>query len=164
MPRTTIRPAHRGDLPQIFELLRSKAECSGGFEFVMATAEQIDEALFGKQPRASALVAEGEQGLVGIATYFETYSTFLAQTCLWLDDLFVAVGERSRGVGKLLLEELARLAVKQGISRIDWTMAATNDRGQAFYQRMGATIRTGTLTARLDQPAIERLAKGLPDD
>jgi GNAT superfamily N-acetyltransferase len=146
------------DLPQILELLRSKAEFDGGVELMKATPEQIGAALFGAHPRAAALVADVDGKLVGIATFFETFSTFLAEPCLWLDDLFVDSKCRSRGVGRLMLVELARIAVQRGAKRIDWTVAASNVRGQQFYERAGAKLRKNSLVARLDEPAIRRLA------
>ncbi|MEO0488056.1 MAG: GNAT family N-acetyltransferase [Cyanobacteria bacterium P01_A01_bin.123] len=160
MQNPTIRQAKQDDLLQMLELLRAKAEFDGGIELLKATADEINEAFFGERPRVSAIVAEIGDELVGFATFFETFSTFLAKPCLWLDDLFVVPSHRSQGVGKLLLKELAHLAKYAGVARIDWNVAATNPRGQAFYEQIGAKIRRGTLTVRLDAAAIADLVNG----
>jgi len=78
--------AKSDDLLQIVALLRSKAEFDGGVGLLKASIEQIAAAFFGDRAWVSALVAELNGGLVGVATYFESYSTFLAEPCLWLDD------------------------------------------------------------------------------
>jgi GNAT superfamily N-acetyltransferase len=52
--------------------------------------------------------------LVGLATYYPTFSTYLARPDLWLDDLFVREGYRNRGVGLALMARLAGIAEEQG--------------------------------------------------
>ncbi len=69
---------------------------------------------------------------IGLATYFQTFSTYLAKPGIWLDDLYVREGYRSRGVGKALMAELARIAKGLGCGRIEWTVALSNERGIAF--------------------------------
>ena len=158
MTTPEIRAARPGDLSQLLVLLRAKAAFDGGVELLKATPEEIDSALFGDRPRVSVIVAEGSDKLVGMATYFETFSTFLAKPCLWLDDLFVDSNYRSHGIGRLLLSELARVAQGLGAARIEWSVSAKNDRGQDFYRRAGATIRNGAKLVRLDEASIADLA------
>ena len=158
MQQPRIRSICPEDLAQLFDLLRAKAEFDGGADLLKATPEQIKSAFFDKQPRTNALVAEIDDEVVGFATYFPTFSTFLAKPCMWLDDLFVTPVHRSRGIGKLLLDRLAHIAKEQGAERIDWTVATTNERGQAFYRRIGAKVQTGTITATLDKTGIDKLA------
>ncbi len=81
---------------------------------------------------------------IGLATYFPTFSTYLAKPGIWLDDLYVREGYRSRGVGKALLAALARTAKGLNCGRIEWTVASNNDRGIAFY---GATARRYSTTS-----------------
>lgn len=96
---------------------------------------------------------------VGIATYYSIYSTFIAKPGIWLDDLFVYPQFRGNGVGKALLSELCVLALGTGCGRIDWIVAADNDRGRSFYERSGARIFEDVRHARLDERAISALAE-----
>jgi GNAT superfamily N-acetyltransferase len=105
-----IRQGTEVDLPPIMELIRWKAEFDGCPDTLEATADQLREAWFSDPPRAHVLIAELDGRVVGIATYFQTFSTFLARPGIWLDDLFVREESRSRGVGKALMEGLARIA------------------------------------------------------
>ena len=54
---------------------------------------------FAERPRFEAFIAEVEGRAAGYAFIFETYSTFLALTTLYLEDLFVLPAFRSQHVG-----------------------------------------------------------------
>jgi GNAT superfamily N-acetyltransferase len=154
-----IRHAIESDMSEVMDLLRRKAEFDGCPEAFRATVEALKQAWFSEPRRASALVAEVDGRLVGLATYFPTYSTFLARPGLWLDDLFVAASHRNRGIGRALMSRLARIAEELGCGRIEWTVASGNDRGIAFYEREGAAIHQNTRPVRLSREGIERLAR-----
>ena len=57
--------------------------------------------------RASALIAERGEEVVGYAVFFRTFSTFLAIQGVWLEDLFVRPAHRGAGVGRALLAAVA---------------------------------------------------------
>ena len=65
---------------------------------------------------------------------------------------------RSRGIGSALMAWVARYAVENGCARIDWPVKATNARGIAFYQGLGATQVVDRLSYRLSGPGLSRLA------
>jgi GNAT superfamily N-acetyltransferase len=155
----TIRRAGVDDLPVILRFLHKKAEFDGVLQGVEASVETLRQTLFGDSPLAYVLFAEVEDRPVGFATYFFTFSTFLARPGIWLDDLYVDADRRSQGVGRALLVFLAHLARSKGCGRIEWTAASNNERGLAFYRRHGASVREGTRLCRLDAAAIDRLAR-----
>ena len=62
------------------------------------------------------------------------------------------------GVGRALMAWLARHAADQGCHRIDWPVKATNLRGIAFYEGLGARRVADRLSYRLVGPALGRLA------
>jgi GNAT superfamily N-acetyltransferase len=158
---TQIRNATAADMPAIMDLLRAKAEFDGWADGFIASADDLRDAWFGQSPpKGFVLLAEIEGLVVGIAAYFETFSTFLARPGLWLDDLYVQDAYRSRGVGAALMSALARLALARGCGRIEWTVALRNDRGIAFYERQGSVVRQQTRFVRLDAAGIERLTGG----
>jgi GNAT superfamily N-acetyltransferase len=154
----TIRHAGVDDLLVILRFIHKKAEFDGVPQGVQATPETLCQTLFAEPPLAYILLAEVGDNSVGFASYFYTFSTFLARPGIWLDDLYVDEGWRSRGVGKALLVHLARLAKSRSCGRIDWTVATANERGLAFYRRNGATIRESARLCRLDAAAIGGLA------
>lgn len=153
-----VRSAREEDLPAVMGLLALKAEFDGSRGALVATEEQLREALFSPTPRAQVLLAEADGRPIGLATYFSTFSIFLARPGIWLDDLYVREEHRGRGVGEALMAALARIAGERGCGRIEWTVALGNDRGIAFYERLGATVRHQSRCARLGADGIDRLA------
>jgi hypothetical protein len=85
----TIRPARVEDVPTLLELFGELAEYEHLEHELKATAEQLREALFGGRPAAEALIAERGSRALGYALFFPTFSSFLASTGVWLEDLFV---------------------------------------------------------------------------
>ena len=90
-----------------------------------------------------------------------TYSTFLARPTLWLEDLFVLPAARGRGAGLALLRALARIAVRRGCGRMEWTVLDWNRPAIRFYRAARArsseaewilTRLTGEPLARLGRP------------
>ena len=154
-----IRHVVEADLPAVLGLLRLKAEFDGCPDALEASPDRLRQAWFSTPPRAFALVADIGGRLVGLATYYPTFSTFLARPGLWLDDLFVREGYRNRGVGLALMARLARVAEERGCGRIEWTVALGNERGIAFYERHHASVRHGARYVRLASDGIGRLAR-----
>ncbi|MCC2672015.1 MAG: family N-acetyltransferase [Armatimonadetes bacterium] len=157
MAQVVVRGAIETDLPLILSFLRKKAAFDGCPEALQATPELLREALFNGAPLAGVLLAELEGEVVGFASYFSTFSSFLARPGLWLDDLYVDEPVRSQGVGRALLAHLARLAQERGCGRLEWSAARDNDRGLAFYRRHGAYVSDSARLCRLDEAAIARL-------
>lgn len=78
----------------------------------------------------------------------------------WLKELYVRSSSRSRGVGKALMSWVAQYAVTHGCCRIDWPVKATNARGIAFYEGLGAKQVVDRLSYRLSEPSLSELARG----
>ncbi len=109
------------------------------------------------------VVAASDGGrVVGFAAISLTYSLVepspdRRRHC-WLKELYVRSPERSAGVGKELMAWVARYAIDNGCCRIDWPVKATNARGIAFYEGLGAAPVVDRLSYRLSEPSLSRLA------
>ncbi len=64
------------------------------------------------------------------ATFFQTYSTFLARPGIWLDDLYVQPHMRGQGVGAALMNRLAAIALRRDCGRIEMAQL-----GEISYNR-----------------------------
>ncbi len=153
-----VRTAKEPDLPELFALITAKAEFDGALSALVATQESLHAALFKPQPLAYALVAEVDGKLVGMATYYAIFSSFISKPGLWLDDLFVYEDYRGNGIGEAMVENLCAIAKSGGCARIDWLVNAANDRGKKFYCRIGATIYENGRLVRLNEQRIGELA------
>lgn len=156
----TIRPVTRADLPTLLALLEAKADFDGARSTLRANLENLEAELFAPIPTAMAIVAVEGGAVLGMATYYATFSSFVMRPGLWLDDLYVYEHHRKKGVGESLLRWLCRLAWSNGCGRTDWVVAVSNVNGRDFYARMGATIDESVRLARLDERAIRALADG----
>lgn len=153
-----IRPVLNTEMPELLALIRAKAEFDGSLDSLVATTESLRHALFAEQPNAYALVAEVDGKLVGMATYYAIFSSFIARPGLWMDDLFVYESYRGKNIGEELVRELCRVAKSSGCARLDWLVSSANERGKKFYSRIGATIFEKGRLVRLNEERINALA------
>jgi GNAT superfamily N-acetyltransferase len=157
-----IRPAQPEDTTAIFQLIQALAEYEKLAHLVTGSASQLMSDLFGANPGIGAVVAEVQddsgQQVVGFALYFYNYSTFLTQRGMYLEDLFVLPEFRGAGTGKALLTEVARIAVKAGCGRFEWSVLDWNAPSIAFYQRMGADVLPDWRICRVTGEALVQMA------
>lgn len=78
-----------------------------------------------------------------------------------LKELYVRSSHRSNGAGRAFMAWVARYAVERGCCRIDWPVKASNARGIAFYEGLGAARVLDRLSYRLSEPQMSRLAHSL---
>jgi GNAT superfamily N-acetyltransferase len=163
----TVRPARPEDVPAIVGLIRELAAFEQLEHLAQATPETLHPHLFGEQAVAECLVADAPAGhegggpLVAFALYFTNFSTFLARPGLYLEDLYVQPAHRGGGLGRAMLVRLAQIAVARGCGRFEWCVLDWNVDAQAFYRKMGATMKDEWRLCRLTGDAL--LALGAPD-
>ena len=122
-----IRSGEQPDVPLIAELIRGLARYEKLEHEVTLTEEKLDRALFGERPYAETLIAEDDGRAVAFALFFHSFSTFLAQPGIYLEDLFVVPEARGGGVGRALLEKLAETAVERGCGRLECAVLDWNE-------------------------------------
>ena len=143
----------------IVEFIRALAEYEKLLDEVVATEEIVLESLFGEQPSAEALIGEWEGEPVAFAIYFENFSTFMGRSGLYLEDLFVKSEYRKRGLGKLMLKHLAKIAVERGCPRFEWIALDWNEPAIKFYERLGAKQLTDKRYFRMSGEPLKQLAR-----
>ena len=153
-----IRNIEERDLDDVLLLIRAKAEADGCLDLLKSSVQEIRGAFLSSEPKAHAIVAEVGNKLVGIATYYSIYSTFIAKPGIWLDDLYIYEEHRKSGAGKALMKRLCKIALETGCGRIDWVVGRDNENGRGFYEFMGAHIFEEVRHSRLDENAITKLA------
>ncbi len=153
-----IRPVRAGDVPVLAKLIRALARFEKLEREVVMTEKLLSDGLFGQPSYAEAVLAEEDGKPIGFALFFHTYSTFLARPGLYLEDLFVLPDHRGHGVGRTLLEHLARVAVDRGCGRLEWAVLNWNRDAIAFYERLGARPNSDWTTYRLTGEALTGLA------
>lgn len=159
MARKVIRPATPADVPLILSFIRELAVYEKLEHEVVATEEDLRAALFGERQVVEAVIASLDDEPVGYALFFPNFSTFLAKPGLYLEDLYVRPAARGAGIGRELLESLARLAVDRGWGRFEWSVLDWNQSSIAFYKKMGATPMDEWTVFRIAGEELKRLGR-----
>lgn len=154
-----IRAAEENDVDLILELITELAEYERLADQVVATPERMMQTLFGPDPAAEVLIADFGNHCAGFALYFQNYSTFLGKPGIYLEDLFVRLDYRGKGVGLKLLRSLAGITVDRGCERLDWMVLDWNETAISFYEKLGAKRVDGFCPFRLSGDALEFFAK-----
>jgi GNAT superfamily N-acetyltransferase len=165
-PALHIQSGKAADVPLILEMIRGLARYERLAHQVTATAARLRAHGFGRSPYFRALICRRGRQAIGFALYFFTYSTFLAQPTLYIEDLYVLPDARGQGAGRALLGELARIAVRRKCGRMEWAVLDWNTPAIRFYKRMGAGLRRDWILTRLAGSNLLRLARegiGRPD-
>lgn len=105
------------------------------------------------------MLAETDGVVVGLATYCESYSTFMNQPSIWLDDVYVYPEHRNQGMGRALLACLCSVALELGCTQIDSTIANDLTHERKLTRAIGAKIFHERRLIRLDHSSMKNLAK-----
>jgi ribosomal protein S18 acetylase RimI-like enzyme len=158
--RCTVRPAQAEDVAAIYRMLRESAAAQGSVEELCVDAENLREDGFERTPpRFRCLLAEVDGQPAGLALCFFPYSTWTSRMAVYLEDLYVAPEFRRHGVARVLMTELAKIAVDAGCLFIRWLVLRENAAALAFYDSIGAEVSEGWASMRLEREHLLRLAK-----
>ncbi|WP_373541056.1 N-acetyltransferase family protein [Chamaesiphon sp.] len=153
-----IRAAEERDVNEIFELILGLAAYEQLSDRVTGNSELLRSHLFGDRPMVEAIVAEVGDLTIGFALFFPTYSTFLTQPGIHLEDVFVQPEYRRQGVGKALMTAIAKIAHDRGCGRLEWSVLEWNQNAIEFYQSLGATVLPDWKTCRMTAATLAEIA------
>jgi len=156
--RAEIRSATEDDVPLILSLIRELAEYERLSHEVVATEGLLRESLFGERRGAEVLIACYKGAPAGFALFFHSFSTFLGRPGIYLEDLYVKLEFRGRGIGRALLTQLARLAKERGCGRLEWSVLDWNEPAIKLYKSVGAVPMAEWTVYRVTGEALETLA------
>lgn len=138
-----IRPAEPQDIPQLFELMKQLAIFEQYIDSFAITPYVVQQRGFEKNPPDFySLVADDDGTIAGMLVYY--FLPYTAQNCpaIYMKELYVLEQYRSQKIGEQLMTALYDVAQQHGCQTIKWTVAPWNERGQRFYQRLGAKENT----------------------
>lgn len=160
-----VRPAKPQDVSQMHSMIIELAQFEKAVDEVIATEEQLHQALFGgtsfsKQlantpsgaPALYAHVIENPADpteLAGMAIWFLNYSTWQGEYGIYLEDLYVKPQFRGRGLGKALLKQLAKVCTDRGYTRFQWWVLHWNQSAIDVYKSIGAVPMDEWIVYRL---------------
>ena len=140
MKNITFKIAERNDSPLILEYIKKRADYEHRLDEVIASESDIEKWIFDeKQAEVIFALLEGE--VIGFALYFLSFSTYIGNVNMHLEDLFIEPEYRGNGYGKALLKELGRIALERDYGRMEWTCLSWNKPSIDFYLKIGAELK-----------------------
>lgn len=104
----------------------------------LASAERFLSERLARRESLVLLAVEGEpKTALGFAQVYPSFSSVRLRPIWILNDLFVAAEARRRGVGRLLLDEVARRAAAAGACRVVLATAKDNVTAKSLYDSSG---------------------------
>ncbi|MBI5263290.1 MAG: GNAT family N-acetyltransferase [Bradyrhizobium sp.] len=155
-----IRRARPEEAGLVLSFVRELAEYENLSHELEVTEQMIAQALFGENPRLFCDIAEWGGEPAGFAVWFINFSTFSGRHGIYLEDLFVRPAFRRNGIGKALLNHLAKECVANGWSRLQWAVLDWNTPSIEFYKSLGAVLMDEWTVCRVTGAALARLAQG----
>lgn len=152
-----IRAATPKDATAIGQLAAQFADYLRGlgddtnFQF---TAETYLRDGFAANPAFAGIVAEIEGEVISYLLYHFGYDTDRAIRLLHIIDFYVQADKRGQGVGRMMMQEAARICRAQGGSELFWAVYTPNRLASVFYERLGATY-TKDLLFMTWQPVVD---------
>jgi len=154
----SIRTATASDVALMLDFILRLAEFEREPKGVVATEEDLIRHGFGPEPKYRCLIAEWDGAPAGFALFHYNFSTWRGQPGLYLEDLFVLLEMRGKGIGKALLQRLAQIALEEKCYGLRWMVLEWNDPALKFYESLGAELLGEWETMLLRGEPLERLA------
>ncbi|MGV6845951.1 MAG: N-acetyltransferase family protein [Lutibacter sp.] len=148
-----IRWANKYDMKAVLGLIKELAVFEKEPEAVEVTEEDLIKDGFGTNPKFKLFVAEINNEIVGIALFYERYSTWKGPT-IHLEDLIVTYEKRGLNIGFQLYKKVMEYAFNVGVRRVEWNVLDWNTPAIEFYEKTGAKVLREWDTAQITRDNI----------
>lgn len=156
--KTIIRKGKKTDASEILSLIKELAVFERAPNAVIINRESIEKFGFGKNPLFKCFVAQQGKKIVGVALFYQRYSTWKGPT-LHLEDLIVTEKMKGKGIGSKLYKAFLKYAHELGVERVEWTVLDWNLAAIDFYQKSGAKVLSDWRTVQMDKKTIQNYFK-----
>lgn len=150
-----IREGAPTDVTSVLGLITELAVFEKEPEAVEITEDDLLEDGFSENPKFKLFVAEEGTKIIGIALFYERYSTWKGRA-IHLEDLIVTESKRKLGVGKALYTKVLKYAFDNNFNRVAWEVIDWNTNAIEFYKSTGATYLNDWSVVQINK---ENLAK-----
>ena len=151
----TIRRGLKEDMQSVHNLIMELAIFEKEPDAVEITVDDLIRDGFSEKPRFKIFVAEENETIIGIALFYERYSTWKGKT-IHLEDLIVTKKRQKIGAGKALYTAVLNYAYENDFNRVAWEVIDWNTNAIEFYKSTGATYLNDWSVVQMNK---ENLAK-----
>lgn len=149
-----LREAKKTDMESVLFLIRELATFEKEADAVEVTENELIRDGFGDQPAFQVFVAEAHNEILGMALFYERYSTWKGRS-IHLEDLIVKQEHRNKGIGKALYTKVLSYAYDQKFKRVSWEVLDWNKVAIDFYKGTGANILEGWQVVHMNENSLE---------
>jgi GNAT superfamily N-acetyltransferase len=135
-PHFSLRFASPDDAALILDFMKKLGTYQKMADKIIATPEGIRKLLVEKKGEAVFGVYAGE--IAGFVYFCQNSSAFTGQSGLYIDGFLVDDAMRFKGLGKIMMAFLSRLALERGCQRLEWGCLDWNAPTIQFYKNLGA--------------------------
>jgi GNAT superfamily N-acetyltransferase len=150
-----IRRGQAKDMQAVLGLITELAVFEKEPDAVDISVDDLVKDGFSENPKFKIFVAEQEHEIIGIALFYERYSTWKGRT-IHLEDLIVTKNKQKIGAGKALYTAVLKYAYDHDYNRVAWEVIDWNSNAIDFYKSTGATYLNDWSVVQMNK---ENLAK-----
>jgi GNAT superfamily N-acetyltransferase len=154
----TTREASVDDAALLHTMIARMAASTPAQIRFCSSVENYATALAGEDPALRAFIAQRADSVVGVVTFFKTFSTWYGKTGIYVQDLYVAEEARGAGVGRILMATASRWGIRQGATHLKLAVDTDNSNAEAFYQNLGMAHRDDEKVYMIEGPGFAELA------
>ena len=153
-----LRKAIKTDMESVLILIKELATFEKESEAVEVTVDELIKDGFGENPAFEVFVAELDDEIVGMALFYQRYSTWKGKT-IHLEDLIVTQSHRGKGIGNALYTKILKHAYNLGVKRVEWAVLDWNTIAIDFYKSTGAAVFNDWQVAQMDENSLKQFVQ-----
>jgi|TARA_B110000046_G_scaffold79017_1_gene87081 GNAT superfamily N-acetyltransferase len=150
-----IRLGEKKDMPSVLDLIIELAVFEKEPDAVEITLADLVRDGFSEKSMFKVFVAEQDNKIIGIALFYERYSTWKGRT-IHLEDLIVTKNKQKIGAGKALYSAVLKYAYDNNFNRVSWEVIDWNTNAIDFYKSTGATYLNDWSVVQMNKENLEK--------
>ncbi len=120
-------------------------------------ADKLSKQLFGYDTNVRSFLAFRNEEPIGFIITYECFTVYHGERGLYVSGAYIIDKYRHRGYGAKLFKFAAQYALDNGFSFMNWIVEDNNDKANAIYQKMGATMSKGWTYVRISEENVKKL-------
>lgn len=150
-----IRRGLKEDMQAVYHLIMELAIFEKEPDAVDITVNDLIKDGFSEHQRFKIFVAEENSKIIGIALFYERYSTWKGKA-IHLEDLIVTKKRQKIGAGKALYTAVLNYAYENNFNRVAWEVIDWNTNAIDFYKSTGATYLNDWSVVQMNKENLKK--------